>query len=408
MNQGLKAHLAAVRRWEDRVHALVDWDENEARRRFESCEEGPLKGWAVGVKDIFDVAGMPTRCGVDFLPPRNARENAGVVEQLLANGAFVFSKLVTTKFAYFDPGPTRNPWNRDHTPGGSSSGSAAAVACGMVRLALGTQTVASVNRPASYCGVVGFKPTYGRIPISGVFPFSPAVDTVGFFTPNVADMQRVFSTLTCEAIPEPPSSMRVGLIDDLYVAPAQKEMLAALMSAEEKLTASGFNVQKGTLPTLSSEASENHWPLVAAQSALSHRQLFESYGKRYPPKLGELILRGQGISSEELSRIEAHRRQLGKEVGGLFDEFDFLLTPSAPGAAPAGIEATGDPRFSVLWTYLGFPTVTVPAQLENGLPLGVQLVGPLSGDSVLLASALSVESLLCFPPLPLPLPPPLP
>ena len=404
MNQGLKAHLAAVWRWEDRVHALVDWDESEARRRFESCEEGPLKGWAVGVKDIFDVAGMPTRCGVDFLPPRNAQANAGVVEQLLANGAFVFSKVVTTTFAYFDPGPTRNPWNPDHTPGGSSSGSAAAVACGMVRLALGTQTVASVNRPASYCGVVGFKPTYGRIPISGVFPFSPAVDTVGFFTPNVADMQRVFSTLTREVIPEPPSSMRVGLIDDLYVVPAQQEMLEALMTAGEKLTAAGFDVHRCALPPLSSEAYKNHWSLVAAQAALSHRQLFESYGKLYPPKLGELILRGQGVSSEELSRIETHRRQLSEEISSMFDEFDFLLIASAPGAAPAGIEATGDPRFSVIWTYLGFPTVTVPAQLANGLPLGVQLVGPLSEDSVLLASALSVESLLGFPQLPLPPP----
>ena len=397
IGQGLEAHVTAVRRWEDQVHALVAWDEAEALRRLEGVAEGPLKGWAVGVKDIFDVAGLPTRCGVDFLPSEAAQKHAGVVEQLLSRGAFVFSKTVTTAFAYFDPGPTRNPWNLDHTPGGSSSGSAAAVACGMVRLALGTQTVASVNRPASYCGVVGFKPTYGRVSVSGVFPLSPSVDTVGFFTQDVSDMQTAFSALVGEAVVQPPSSMRVGLVEDLYVAPAEEEMVAALKTSAEKLEAGGLEVQHALLPSISSEAYENHWSLVAAEVAHSHRELFAAYRERYPAKLQELILRGQGLSSAELSRIEAHGRQLREEISSMFDECDFLLTPSAPGTAPAGIDATGDPRFSLIWTYAGFPTVTVPALIsKNGLPLGVQLVGPLSGDLPLLAAALRLESMLDF------------
>ena len=185
----MKEELAAIQRWEPTIRALVDWDPDVALRRREQCNHGPLSGWSLGVKDIIDVQGMPTRCNVDFLPGTPVSEHAVIVKSLLAQGAFVLAKTVTTSFAFLDPGVTRNPWNPRHTPGGSSSGSAAAVACGMVRLALGSQTVASVNRPASYCGVVGFKPTFGRLDTTGVFPFSPSVDTVGFFTRGVSDMQ---------------------------------------------------------------------------------------------------------------------------------------------------------------------------------------------------------------------------
>ena len=195
-------------------------------------------------------------------------------------------------------------------------------------------------------------------------------------------------------------------MEDLYVAPAEEEMVAAMKTSGEKLEAGGFEVQHALLPSISSEAHENHWSLVAAEAANSHRELFVAYREQYPAKLQELILRGQDLSSAELSQIGAHRRQLRGEISKIFHECDFLLTPSAPGAAPVGIDATGDPRFSLIWTYAGFPTVTVPAMLsKNGLPLGVQLVGPLSGDLLLLAAALCLESVLGFP---LPLPPPLP
>lgn len=174
------AELAAIERWEPRVHALVDWDASIARDRAERVGPGLLSGWSVAVKDIIDVVGLPTRCNAAFIPATPAAANAAIVGLLLARGAHVASKSVTTTFAYLDPGPTRNPWRLDHTPGGSSSGSAVAVACGMVRLALGTQTVGSINRPASYCGVVGFKPTYGCLGLDGVFPLAPSLDTVGF------------------------------------------------------------------------------------------------------------------------------------------------------------------------------------------------------------------------------------
>ena len=166
-------HLEAIERWEPVVRALVGWDAGAARRRADAAGGGPLAGWAIGVKDILDLAGAPTACGVDFLPPEPKTASARIVEQLQEQGAYALAKTVTTCFAYLDPGPTRNPWNSEHTPGGSSMGSAAAVATGMVRAAIGTQTVGSVCRPASFCGVVGFKPSYGRYRRTAASRWSP-------------------------------------------------------------------------------------------------------------------------------------------------------------------------------------------------------------------------------------------
>ncbi len=185
----------AIRDWDPKVHALIDFDESAARRRIAAAGPGPLAGWSVAVKDIIDLAGTPTRCGADFVPAPIVQGSAAIVEHLESLGAFVMAKAVTTTFAFFDAGPTRNPWHLQHTPGGSSSGSAAAVACGMVRLGLGSQTVASVNRPAAFCGVVGFKPTLGRFDTRGVFPVSPAVDTLGFFTADTEDARAAFAAM---------------------------------------------------------------------------------------------------------------------------------------------------------------------------------------------------------------------
>ncbi len=394
----LEAHISAVNRWENQIQALVEWDESAARKRAKEVADGPLKGWALGVKDIIDVAGLPTRCNADFLAPKPAAASAEIIDQLLALGAFVFSKTVTTTFAFFDPGPTCNPWRLTHTPGGSSSGSAAAVACGMVRLALGSQTVASVNRPASFCGVVGFKPSYGRISTAGVFPFSPSVDTLGFFSRDVRDAQTVFAALLSHSISSEPSSLRIGLIESLYVSPSEREMLVALNRAGEKLRSSGLEVQAMQLPSLTTEAYDQHWNLVAAEAAFSHRELFSCYQGSYPPKLTELIEQGRKVSAQQLKRIHSHRDRLRAEISRLFHDVDLFLTPSAVGAAPTGLAATGDPRFSLLWTYLGFPTLTLPVELTpNGLPLGVQLVGPFMQDSGFLAAARLVESLTSHP-----------
>ena len=382
---------------EPRVNALVDWDEARARRNLERASPGPLSGWALGVKDIIDVVGQPTRCNANFVPSEAASCNADVVDRFLDLGAFFFSKTVTTTFAYLDPGPTRNPWNLEHTPGGSSSGSAAAVACGMARVSIGSQTVASVNRPASFCGVVGFKPTYARLSTQGVFPFSPSVDTLGFFTLGVDDMQQVFSGLEGEPVPAPPSKVRLGFVEDLFTTPPEDEMQDALEELYEKLAAAGFQAERCRLPAITAEAYANHTSLISAEVVTSHREFYARYGEAYPPKLRNLILDGMRVSADELARIDSCRVHLRQAIDELFGDFDVLVTPSAAGPAPAGIDTTGDPRFSLIWTHTGYPTVTLPVRLsERGLPLGVQLAGPMLQGGALLAAAQRIESVLAF------------
>lgn len=393
----MEKELAAIRRWEGTVRALVDWDLDGARQRNERSGGGPLSGWSLGVKDIIDVQGMPTRCNVDFLPETPAREHAGVVERLLSLGAFVLSKTVTTSLAFLDPGATRNPWNPGHTPGGSSSGSAAAVACGMVRLGLGSQTVASVNRPASYCGVTGFKPTYGRLPVTGVFPFSPSVDTVGLFTRGISDMEKAASALLGEPTAGEPRRLRIGLASDLHTEPAGDVMLRALSEAGDRLAAGGCEVRTVSLPKACAAAYRNHFDLIASEGTRGQAELMVRHGDRYPPKLRALLLEGRAVTSEDLDRIQEHRRGLTVTMSALLDEVDLVLSPSAEGAAHRGLAITGDPRFSLLWTYTGCPTVTLPAALSpEGLPLGLQLSARPMADAALLAAARKVESLLGF------------
>ena len=393
----MEEELAAIRRWEGTVKALVDWDPVGARQRREQCGGGPLSGWSLGVKDIIDVQGMPTRCNVDYLPETPAREHAGVVGRLLSLGAYVLSKTVTTTFAFLDPGVTRNPWNPGHTPGGSSSGSAAAVACGMVRLGLGSQTMASVNRPASYCGVTGFKPTYGRLPVSGVFPFSPSVDTVGFFTRGVADLQQAAAALLEEPAAGTPGRLRIGLAPDLHTEPAEDIMLSALSEAGDRLAAGGCQVSTIALPKECAAAYRHHFDLIAAEGARGHAELMARYGDRYPPKLRALLLEGEAVTPEHLDRIQEHRRSLTVSLSGLLEGVDLVLSPSAKGAAHRGLAITGDPRYSLIWTYTGCPTVTLPAALSpEGLPLGLQLSARPMADAALLAAARKVEKLLGF------------
>ena len=393
----LEDHLERIAKMEPRVNALVDWDEAGARRNLEEASPGLLNGWALGVKDIIDVAGQPTRCNADFVPSELAPHNAEIVDRFLDLGAFVLSKTVTTTFSYLDPGPTRNPWNLERTPGGSSSGSAAAVACGMARVSIGSQTVASVNRPASFCGVVGFKPTYARLSTRGVFPFSPSVDTLGFFTLSVEDMQQVFSALAGEPVPASPSKIRLGFIEELFTTPPEDEMRDALEELFEKLAAAGFQAERCRLPALTAEAYANHTCLISAEAVTSHREFYARYGEAYPPKLRNLILDGMRVPADELARIDSYRARLRQAIAELFGDFDVLVTPSAAGAAPAGIDTTGDPRFSLIWTHTGYPTVTLPVRLsQRGLPLGVQLAGPMMQGGALLAAARRIESAIDF------------
>ena len=343
------------------------------------------------------MAGLPTRCNAPFIPAAPATSNAAVVGMLLACGAYVASKSVTTTFAYLDPGPTRNPWQLDHTPGGSSSGSAAAVACGMMRLALGTQTVGSINRPASYCGVVGFKPTYGSLPVDGVFPLAPSLDTVGYLTANAVDAQRAFAALTEQPPAASPGALRIAVVEDMLCEPADAVMINAVHGTADRLHAAGHETSRVVLSRLVADAYENHRTLVAVEAAQSHRELFGRFRDRYPAKLQQLIEYGQAVGPGRLQEIESHRERTKAALDEHLREWDVVVSPSAAGAAPRGIEATGDPRMNLIWTYAGLPTLTLPAALDgHGLPLGVQLTGARTQDSALLASGVLIESDLGF------------
>jgi len=349
----------------------------------------PLYGVPVGVKDIFHVEGLPTRAGSD-VPATDLRGPQGsAVSALEQAGAVVLGKTVTAEFAYFEPGPTRNPHATGHTPGGSSSGSAAAVAAGLCPLALGTQTIGSVNRPAAFCGVVGVKPSYGRVPVDGVLPAAPSVDTVGYFTQDVPGACLAAGALYDDwrAGDEPPPLETVGVVDGPYLDSAAEEGRAQFCSHVDRLDDAGFDVRRVELFPEIRAVNERHERLVAAEMALSHSDLYPTYGGRYADETRALIEEGRDVAVGALCDARAGRAELRRAIHGRMDEhgLDVVVSPAAPGPAPAGIESTGDPVMNLPWTHAGVPTVTVPAsETAEGLPVGLQCVTRFGDDEWLL------------------------
>lgn len=400
------AHLRAIERWEPAVRALVGWDAEAARRRAEAAGAGPLAGWAIGVKDILDLAGEPTGCGVGFLPAEPAAATARVVTQLAGAGAYPLAKTVTTAFAYLDPGPTRNPWNPAHTPGGSSMGSAAAVAAGMVRAAIGTQTVGSVCRPASFCGVVGFKPSYGSVSLDGCFPLAPTFDTIGFFTRTVADVAALWSAVRPAGAPAPPDPERppvIGIVDDLRCGPFDAEMAVALNRTRGRLGERGVRTEAVTLPAELAAVYANNRTIMEVETARAHAALWPRHRSAYPPKLRAVLeaagphAAADGGSAERYAAACAARAEAQERFAALFGGVDAVLAPAAPGAAPRDLTITGDPRANVLFTHVRAPVVSLPAQLgAGGLPLGLQCAAPAGSDAAVLAAAGVIADALGF------------
>jgi len=355
----------------------------------------PLFGVPVGVKDIFHVDGFATRGGSKLPPEELAGPQASCVTQLLEAGALVMGKAVSTEFAYFAPGLTRNPWNLEHTPGGSSSGSAAAVGAGLCPLALGTQTIGSVIRPAAYCGVFGFKPTYGRIDKEGVIPLAPSYDHVGLFVRDL-DLLRAAAAVLCsdwmgDSVPVVPGRRpRLGVPEGPYLGQAWPEGLSHFHATCSRLALAGYEVV--TVPALADfdEVAARHRRVVAAECARVHAAWFLRYGDLYEQRTAELIRRGQGISDAELERDLRYRATLRDELTALMDDhgIDLWIAPPAQGAAPQGLGATGDPVMSIPWTQAGLPTLAVPAGTnEASLPMGIQLIARWQADEQLLAWA---------------------
>jgi Asp-tRNA(Asn)/Glu-tRNA(Gln) amidotransferase A subunit family amidase len=356
-----------------------------------------LFGVPLGVKDIFHVSGFTTRAGSSMPADLLQGPEAPSVTTLRHAGALILGKTVTTEFAYFAPGPTRNPHAPAHTPGGSSSGSAAAVGARLCSLALGTQTIGSINRPAAFCGVVGYKPSYDRISREGVIPLSPSADHVGFFVPHVADVALVAPLLCRDWQVTAVSTPRLGIPEGPYLARASAEGLAHFQAACHRLRQAGFTIISVPAMPDFDEIFERHNLIVAAEAAQVHADWYVDYGHLHHPKTADLIDRGGQLSPEELNSALQGQEKLRRELGQLMDQngLDMCITPSAVGSAPAGLDSTGDPVMNLPWTHAGLPTLSVPAGVNSaGLPMGLQLAARWYDDERLIAWSAAIENVV--------------
>jgi len=386
--------LDRIRQRDGAVHAWAHLDSAGALTAAGSPGgvPGPLAGATVGVKDIIDVAGLPTAYGSPIFAGQVAERDAECVARLRAAGAVILGKTVTAEFATYSPGPTVNPHRGGHTPGGSSSGSAAAVADGQVAIALGTQTAGSMIRPGSYCGVFAFKPSFGRYPLGGVLPTAPSLDTLGVFARTLDDICIADAVLAGAAggAAAGPSPV-IGLCRSPAWDAADEAMQGALLAFADTLRAAGFIVRDRVLPPL-------YGQLAAAQALIHCREAFEALGPiaaSHPDgistALREFMAAGAAVTPELYAEARDIQRRCQALTGEAFGGVDMLLVPGATGAAPPGLASTGDPAFQRLWTALGVPCLGFPAaRAANGLPLGLQLIAPPGGDLALLANAAAV------------------
>jgi Asp-tRNA(Asn)/Glu-tRNA(Gln) amidotransferase A subunit family amidase len=359
-----------------------------------------LFGIPVGVKDIFHVAGFQTRAGSKLPPDVVGGAEAPVVKKLKTAGALVLGKTVTVEFANYSPGPTRNPHNPAHTPGGSSSGSAAAVAAGLCPLALGTQTVGSVIRPAAFCGIVGVKPTYGRVSVEGVIPYAPSLDHVGFFTADIEGASLAASVMVDDwSSIDDQEPVIFGVPEGPYLEKAGQHGLQHFYQTCELLVEAGIQVKYIDMFKNFEQIIEYHDNLCDAEFAIVHGEWFQKYSEFYSEGNREAILRGQKIDSDTIERCRAYREILRNDLQQLMaqDHLTAFLAPAATGPAPKGLESTGDWIMNLPWTQTGFPVVTLPSGLsKENLPFGLQIVGRWMEDERLLNVAKNLAALLNY------------
>jgi Asp-tRNA(Asn)/Glu-tRNA(Gln) amidotransferase A subunit family amidase len=377
---------------------------------IDSAAGKPLAGMPIAVKDLIATADMPTTYGspayAGYMPP----EDAAIVARIRAYGGIVFGKTVTTEFAWRQPGPTVNPWNSLHTPGGSSSGSAAAVGAGIVPLAVGTQTLGSVIRPAAYCGVVGYKPTHGRVPTSGAHPLSQSLDHIGFFANRVDDValahalfvdgkpDALASVDTWQAYFAPRRPESIGVIRTSMWSRADYEQKANFEASIERLQAAGVKLfeldMQVDLPViidalqtiLQVEAHRNIGPVAA------------EHPDKVSDKMKALLAAGAAVPAAKYEEARAFQKELSAQSAAFVGGCDVLVSPPATGGAPLGLDDTGDATFCAAWSFLGMPAVTIPSgRAANGLPLGFQLIGERDADlSVLQFAAWAQATLPAF------------
>src|SRR5881397_3333979 len=410
--QLIEACLARVREVDEQVQAWTFLDPDYALAQARAADQfrlsgqpiGPLHGVPVGIKDIFDTADMPTENGSVIYAGRTPSRDATVVSMLRAAGAVIMGKTVTTEFAYFSPGKTRNPHNSEHTPGGSSSGSAAAVAGNMVPLAIGSQTNGSTIRPAAYCGVIGFKPTHGLISRYRVFPLSRTLDHVGLFARSIEDIALLVEQITGydENDPDTRPRARIPFVEVAAEEPPLPPMFAFVKTARWDRVAGdareafaelterlGDRVEEIELSSGVEAALDWHRTIMEVELAANLTREWNEGRAHLSASIRPRIERGRTTRALDYLAALAHLPELHEGFAELFSQrYDAILTPASTGTAPAGLDTTGDPAFCSLWTLCGMPAISVPLmQGANELPLGVQMVGPRHGDARLLRTA---------------------
>jgi aspartyl-tRNA(Asn)/glutamyl-tRNA(Gln) amidotransferase subunit A len=405
---------------EPSLQAWVTMDRDGLLKEARRCQEeitrgkmrGPLHGIPVGVKDIFFTRGMKTTAGsrifADFIPAYDAT----AVERLKKAGAIILGKTATTEFASRYPASTRNPWNLDHTPGGSSSGSAAAVATGMCPAALGSQTGGSILRPAAYCGVVGLKPTYGRISRYGVFALAWTLDHVGVLTRSVEDAAVLLGVLAGpdpadpttrpQPVPDDTRSLRslrrpprIGIVQEFFQEKSEASVWKHAEKIMSQLKRAGAKMRAVNMPASFGAVQDAHRIIMWVEAAAYHEKLFEKNREQYSPQMREMVEIGLMIPGGDYLRAQKIKRLFRREMEPILQDYDCLISPATSSAAPKDLSSTGDPWFQVPWSLAGLPAITIPSGLnEEKLPLGIQLAGAAFTEGKLLAVARWCEKVL--------------
>jgi len=379
---GVKACLDRIRDMDPKIQAWVQVAPQPA------LGDGPLGGIPFGAKDIMETRGLSTEYGSAIYKGRLGSTDADIVTSLRRRGAILLGKTHTTAFAYRTPAPTHNPRNLEHTPGGSSSGSAAAVAAGMVPFALGTQTRGSILRPASYCGVTGFKPSYGRISIDGVLPYAKSLDTIGFFTHTPADMLALWEAMGHSSGRD--ETLTAGVPDPM--PEVDVEMTTAVQHAIDTLRRAGIATRPVDIAGLLKNVDAATNDVSVYEAARFHEQRWKEHGAKLL-ELADLVERGLKMPAEQYERARREIREGQSRLSELYKTTQVILVPAATGSAPRGLSNTGDPRMNAPWTGLGTPAISIPMPV-SGLPLGLQITADRGQDARVLRAAVQLHRLL--------------
>lgn len=383
--------------------------DREAANQFEKFhvpeKRTGLFGKTLGIKDIINADQMETRCGTALPAHLFQGREATCIDRLRRAGMVMLGKTQTTEFACLDPGPTRNPLDTTHSPGGSSSGSAAAVAAGFCDVALGTQTIGSVIRPAAYCGIVGFKPTYDRVPVDGVFPFSKTVDSLGFFCKTTSEMPSIAAALLdCWGLPQRSGDGRqitLGIPDNTYLKQADTIIRQGFDDCTKRLQAAGYRLKRTAVFKDIEDLNQRHQQLVTGEMYRVHREFVDEYRPRYRPLTIAAIDRGAKVDDKTLSNLIRGQREAMIEHTNIMRTtgVDFWVAPASATLAPAGLESTGDPVMNLPFTHLGLPTVSLPmhspsTQAAGKLRHGLQVAAPCFHDEELVELAIELAPIV--------------